>query len=288
MMEIKFDLAGTILRVTGPEDAMFREPGVLAPFVTDSDRVDREATCAIVKDFPAPPENCLFHDASRWVYRDQDAVISYMGSAGNTPENAYIWARRDTCRTEIRVKREAIPDRISPKTLLYGLEAEYLIVQNRGFLFHCSYIEHEGGAILFTAPSGTGKSTQAELWRQYRNAKVINGDRAAVCLGADGFEAWGVPFSGSSGISHYSRLPLRAIVYLSQAPQTDIRVLTGVQAFRKLWEGCSLHTWDREDVSLCSDTVMKAALQIPVFHLACTPDESAVLALEQALKQLQR
>ena len=287
-MEIKIDLAGTILHVTGPDDTMFREPGVLTPFVTESEQVHREVTCAIVKDFPAPPETCLFHDASRWVYREQDAVISFMGSVGNTPENAYIWASRDGRSTEIRVKREAIPDRISPKTLLYGLEAEYLIVQNRGFLFHCSYIEHEGGAILFTAPSGTGKSTQAELWRQYRNAKIINGDRAAVRLGADGFEAWGVPFSGSSGISHYSCLPVRAIVYLSQAPQTAIRVLTGVQAFRKLWEGCSVHTWDREDVAACSETVMLAAQQVPVFHLACTPDESAVLALEQGLSRIQR
>lgn len=287
-MEIKIDLAGTILRVTGPDEEMFREPGVLAPFVTGSERVDREISCAIVNDFPAPPESCVFHDASRWVYRDGAATVSFMGSVGNTPENAYIWARREGNRTDIRMKRDAIPSRITPKTLLYGLEAEYLIVHNRGFLFHCSYIEYEGTAILFTAPSGTGKSTQAELWRQYRGARVINGDRAAVCLGGSGFRAWGVPFSGSSGISHNSCLPLRAIVYLSQAPRTAIQPLKGVQAFRKLWEGCSLHTWDREDVAACSETVMKAAAQIPVFHLACTPDESAVLALEQALNQLQR
>lgn len=287
-MEIKIDLAGTILRINGPEQDLFREPGVLAPFITNSKRADREVTCAIADTFPEPPEFCIYHDASRWVYRDGAAVVSFVGSVGNTPDNAYIWVRREGNDTEIRVKRDAIPDRITPKTLLQGLEAECLIVQNHGFLFHCSYIEHEGGAILFTAPSGVGKSTQAELWRQYRGARVINGDRAAVRLGQQGFEAWGVPFSGSSGISHRSCLPVRAIVYLSQAPQTTIRPLRGVQAFRKLWEGCSLHTWDREDVAVCSETVMKAAQQVPVFHLACTPDESAVLALEQALSQIQR
>ena len=287
-MEIKIDLAGTVLRITGEDSDLFLDPGVLTPFVTHAAPVDREVSCAVVDTFPEPPETCLFHDASRWVYRDGDAVVSFLGSVGNSPDRAYIWSRRSGKHTEIRCKRDAVLGRISPKTLLYGLEAEYLIVHNRGFLFHCSYIESEGGAILFTAPSGTGKSTQAELWRQYRGARVINGDRAAVRLGEQCFEAWGVPFSGSSGISHRSCLPVRAIVYLSQAPRNTIRPLSGVQAFRKLWEGCSLHTWDREDVALCSDTVMKAAAQIPVFHLACTPDESAVLALEQALNQLQR
>lgn len=287
-MEIKIDLAGTVLRITGSDSDLFQDPGVLTPFLTNDDRVDREVTCVIVTDFPEPPETCLFHDASRWVYRDVDAVVSFMGSVGNSPDHAYIWSRRTGNHTELRFRREALPNRITSKTLLYGLEAEHLIVQSRGFLFHCAYIEYEGSAILFTAPSGTGKSTQAELWQQYRGARVINGDRAAVRLGDNGFEAWGVPFSGSSGISHRSCLPIRAIAYLSQAPQTTIQPLRGAQAFRKLWEGCSLHTWDREDVALCSDTVMKAAVQIPVFHLACTPDESAVLALEQALNQLQR
>ena len=287
-MEIKIDLAGIILRVTGPDEDLFLESGVLAPFLTDANHIDREVTCRIVESFPPVPREPVFANASCWVYRDGEAIVSFMGSVGMSPDRAYIWARRDREKTELRIKRDALPDRITPKTLLNGLEAEALIVQNNGFLFHCSYIEHEGGAILFTAPSGTGKSTQADLWREYRGAKIINGDRAAVRLGRQGFEAWGVPFYGSSGISHRRCLPIRAIVYLSQAPRTTICRLRGMQAFRKLWEGCSLHTWDRDDVALCSETVMNAAQQVPVFHLACTPDESAVLALEQALNQTQR
>ena len=287
-MEIKIDLAGTILRVTGPDEDLFLDPGSLAPYLVESGRTDREISCAIVETFPPPPSQCVYRTPGRWVFRDGESVFSYIGILDGSLNGAYLLARRDRNRTDLLLKRDQIPDRIPAKTLLYGLEAEHLIVQSRGFLFHCAYIEYEGSAILFTAPSGTGKSTQAELWQQYRGARVINGDRAAVRLGDNGFEAWGVPFSGSSGISYRSCLPIRAIAYLSQAPQTTIQPLRGAQAFRKLWEGCSLHTWDREDVALCSDTVMKAAAQIPVFHLACTPDESAVLALEQALNQLQR
>lgn len=287
-MELKVELAGQILRITGPDEEMFRDPGPLAPFITEEEGVDREVTCGILEALPEPEGVCLYHDPNRWVYEKDGAVISYIGTVAQSADRAYILAERRPGRTDIRVKRDALLDCIPAKTVLNGLELEHLVVQNRGFLFHCSYIAWQGSAILFAAPSGVGKSTQAELWRKFRDARIINGDRAVVRLGAAGVEAWGVPFSGSSGISHKSCLPVRAVVCLSQAPCTTIRPLTGVRAFRKLWEGCCLHTWDREDVTRCTETVLRVAQQVAVFQLACTPDESAVCALEDALSRIAR
>lgn len=287
-MELKIDLAGEILRITGPDDEMFRDPGPLAPFVTDAEEIHREVTCGILDTLPEPRGACVYHDASRWVYQDGDRVVSYLGAVAKSPESAYIRTERRPGLTDIRVKRDALPTNITAKVVINGLEAEHLVVQSSGFLFHCSYIAWKGTAILFTAPSGVGKSTQAELWRKFRGAEVINGDRAVVRLGEKGVEAWGVPFSGSSGISHKSCLPLRAIVYLSQAPRNTIAPLTGARAFRRIWEGCSLHTWDKEDVSRCSENVLRVAQQVPVFALACTPDEAAVQVLEDVLTQATR
>lgn len=287
-MEIKIDLAGEILRITGPKDQMFLEPGPLTPFITEEGRVDRQVSCSIVNELPRPSGLCIFHDSNRWVYRDGDAVISYIGAVSVSADRAYMRAVRSLGKTEICVKRDAPSGRINAKTVLNGLEAEHLVVARDGFLLHCSYIAWSDSAILFTAPSGVGKSTQAELWRRYRDAKVINGDRAVVRLGEKGVEAWGVPFSGSSGISRRSCLPVKSIVCLSQAPVTSIRPLPGVQAFRQLWEGCSLHTWDKEDVAHCSETVLRVVQQVPIFHLACTPDEWAVRALEDELMRITR
>lgn len=287
-MELKIDLAGEILRITGSDEEMFRDPGPLAPFITNENRIDREVTCAIVDELPKPEGVCVYQDPGRWVYEKGGAVISYLGSVAKSADQAYIRAARWPDRTDIRVKRDALKGYIPAKTVINGLESEHLVVARDGFLFHCSYIAWQGSAILFTAPSGVGKSTQAELWRRYRGAEVINGDRAVVRLGEMGVEAWGVPFSGSSGISHKSCLPVKAIVCLSQAPETTIRPLAGVRAFRQIWEGCSLHTWDKNDVSRCSDTVLRVVRQVPVFHLACTPDETAIHALEGALNQITR
>jgi hypothetical protein len=96
----------------------------------------------------------------------------------------------------------------------------------------------------------------------------------------------GIPFCGSSGVCENESFPLEAIVYLSQAPKTEILPLRGVQAFRRVWEGCSVNVWNVEDVSTCTDAVLDVVQRVPVFHLACTPDETAVEALERELKKM--
>lgn len=66
---------------------------------------------------------------------------------------------------------------------LLGLER--LLLSRQGLLLHASFIRWQDRGILFSAPSGTGKSTQADLWVRHRGAEVINGDRAALRRSAD-------------------------------------------------------------------------------------------------------
>ena len=62
-------------------------------------------------------------------------------------------------------------------------------------------------------------------------------------------------------------------------------MLRGYEAFAKIWEGVSVDTWDREDLEIVSQLVQKAAQTIPVYHMPCTPDESAVIVLEDTLRK---
>ena len=58
-----------------------------------------------------------------------------------------------------------------------------------------SFIRWQGRGILFSAPSGTGKSTQANLWVQHQGAEVINGDRAALRQVGGRWQAFGLPYA---------------------------------------------------------------------------------------------
>ena len=74
--------------------------------------------------------------------------------------------------------------------------AQMLLPQNAFFL-HSSFISVDGKAVLFSAPCGTGKSTQAALWEKHRQAEIINGDKAGLLV-ENGVYACGVPFCGTS------------------------------------------------------------------------------------------
>lgn len=235
---------------------------------------------------PTGPEIVVF--PSYRVYRQGEGTVRYIGSVSSGWENAYIRAEHLGYDHLVQLKADQFPGRIGVNTVLNAIEAEHLIAQAGGFVFHCSYIDHAGKAILFTAPSETGKSTQAELWRQFRGAEIINGDRAAVRLTNGQLMAEGIPFAGSSQHCKNRSLPLEAIVYLEQAPQTTIRRMRGYEAFFRIWEGVSVNTWDKEDMELVSQVVQRTAEQVPVFHMPCTPDESAVIKLEDALRKQER
>lgn len=268
-----------------PDKWMYGDDRQLAPFRVAC------TECPHIYDFK--PVDCLTAPSGKLeilfpgvrIYREGESYVRYIGTVESGWENAYIRVQHTKTRTHVQVR---IPEQITcigVKTVLNAMAAEHLIAGNRGFVFHCSYIDVGGKAILFTAPSETGKSTQADLWAKHRGAEIINGDRAAIRLVGDTLMAEGIPFAGSSQYCKNRSLPIEAIVYLGQAPKTTIRKLRGYEAFSKIWEGVSVNTWNTEDMDLVSGVVQKVAEQIPIYHMPCTPDEAAVIALEETLRK---
>ena len=168
------------------------------------------------------------------------------------------------------------------KYLWPGVMLNTILLHQRGLIFHASYIVSNGRAILFTAPSRTGKSTQAELWRKFRNAHVVNGDKAGVTLRGQPM-AHGVPFSGTSGICENVSAPLAGIVVLSQAKENTVRRLGPSQAVAALCPNVFVDQAIAEEWALALQLLLDVAASVPVYALACTPDVRAVETLEQAL-----
>ena len=262
---------------------MYTDDRTLEPFRAADAADPYRFSFEIVENLTPPTTAPIAVMDSFAIYQEQDARVQYVGAVTDGWEKAYLRTDLQGREGRVELKKKVFGKTMSAKTVLNAISAEHLIAQNGGFVFHSSYIEVDGKAILFTAPSGTGKSTQAELWRTLRGARVLNGDRSAVCVRNGQAVACGIPFAGSSQICENVTLPLGAIVYLDQAPQTSIRKLRGVEAFRRVWEGVSVNTWDKEDLSKAMDTVQQTVLSVPVYYLSCTPDETAVAALEQAL-----
>lgn len=275
--------AGTELEIDIPDGRMYTDDRNLTLFRVDSCVDPHRFEFAVVENLPAPMGEIIALDPSFVVYHDGEWTVRYIGAVQNGWDGAHIRAAYKGRDHRVHLKASSFPDRVGPKTVLKCMAAEHLVTENGGFILHSSFIRCGDRGIVFTAPSGTGKSTQADLWQQLRGAQIINGDRSAVRITQEGVLVCGIPFSGSSPYCGNVTLPLAAVVYLRQAPQTAIRRLRGAEAFCRLWEGVSANTWDRNDVLAVSAAVEQVLLQVPVYELACTPDETAVIALEGVL-----
>lgn len=285
MMTQYYHFAGICVAVSMPVELFYEDAYRLTPFQTDERKPDYTFSFEQTEQLSAPEGKIVTDQPGMHCYAAADHSIRYIGVYTNTWSDASVRVeyRGNICRAEVKPSKYGT--HVPIKHVLAAMAAEHLIARNDGFVFHCSYIEHNGKAILFTAPSQTGKSTQAELWSNHRGARIINGDRAAVREVGGVLMAEGIPFAGSSKYCVNRSLPIEAIVYLGQAPRTSIRKMTGYEAFSRIWEGISVNTWDKEDMERVSAVVQQVAARIPVYHMPCTPDESAVIALEEALRK---
>lgn len=172
---------------------------------------------------------------------------------------------------------------ISNVFLHIGLEP--LMLSFDRLLFHACFVSTEPGGILFSGPSGIGKSTQGNLWTRFRGARVLNGDRPVLSRQADGWHAWGSPYAGSSHVHLNEEQPVRAVVMLCQGSQNTAERLSVQQAFRGLYSATVMNTWDRTYMTRACDLLAQLANEVPVYRLTCTPDERAVQCLEDKLRE---
>ena len=163
------------------------------------------------------------------------------------------------------------------------LALEKRMIDRDSLIFHCAWLNVGGEGILFSGPSGIGKSTQARLWQQYREAQVMNGDRALLRRVDGRWNACGWPVCGSSEICRLGETPIRAIVMLAQGKENRVKRLSPAKAFSRLYAQITLNQWNRAFVGRGIDLTEELLEGVPVYLLTCDMTEGAVRCLEAAL-----
>lgn len=154
--------------------------------------------------------------------------------------------------------------------------------ERRRLLAHGAVIEFERRAFLFTAPSGTGKSTHIRLWRQYLGdaVRVINGDKPFVRIPECREEppvVYGTPWAGKEGWQCNSSAPLAGIVLLSRGEPgaSSIRLASAALNIDKIMRQVYFPP-DAGAAALTLDLLDAMLARVPVYELACDMSEDAV------------
>ena len=157
------------------------------------------------------------------------------------------------------------------ETLFYNI-----CLKHGGLVLHATAIEWMGAGIVFSAPSGTGKSTHADMWVERLGATYINGDRPLLMIEDDETFAYGTAWSGSAGIYINTRAPLAALVFLEQYPVNMIHALNPSETLKYMLPRCFLPYHDRGLMGSAMDNIEAITARTDCWRLRCLPDEGAM------------
>jgi len=263
--------------------AFFEDEEPYSLFMCDSETCDYSVNVDFSADLPDKIENPYFDSQDIACVYDNGVFYCYFKAREWEREHGFY-----ACRIVNGKNIEIIIDekyrgmlRLSVIFTLIGIEA--LVADNNACVLHSSFIEKDGGAVLFTGPCEIGKSTQANLWKDYADAVVVNGDKTMIFEKDGVFYASGMPFSGSSKDCLNQVLPLRAVISLQQAKGNSAHKLESNEAFYKLYKNCYPVPYSRDFTGKLLDFVQRMSQSVPVYEYACLADESAVRYLERKL-----
>ena len=266
MMTRIYKVAGHTFAISGRVE-LFEQMDNLEPFACEGG----EPLFSLMEDCGEVPEYTE-------VYRREEPYITTI-VCGHTASGNDVFKFGNSlfliCSKDYREGRVIMPKYKFKNAFNEALKMMYaLATAGKGtMIIHAAVVSCEGKGYLFLGPSGTGKSTHAQLWlKHFEGTELLNDDHPVV---RDGI-VYGSPWSGKKTPCYRNvSVPIGGIVMLSQAPYNKIRRLSGIEAYVDLAESVGSMPWNIRISENLHQTMNRLAQTIPMWHLECLPDEEA-------------
>ncbi|MBR5680629.1 MAG: hypothetical protein IKX19_08230 [Clostridia bacterium] len=152
-------------------------------------------------------------------------------------------------------------------------------------LFHGSCVAVDGVGYLFTAKSGTGKSTHTRLWRELLGdrAVMVNDDKPLIRMTDNGAVIYGTPWDGKHRLSANIAVPLKAVCILTRAVENAIRPITVSEAYPVLLQQV-YRPMDPTAMAKTLTLVDRLAANVSLWKLGCNMEIEAAQVAYEAMK----
>ena len=202
-----------------------------------------------------------------------------------TPED--IIAEKKKSDSEYAYEGLPVPnfsDALLEETAVYRKIAEKM-PEFDTFVFHGSVIAVDGKGFLFTAKSGTGKSTHTRLWREYFGTKavMVNDDKPMLKATDSEVIAYGTPYNGKHNLGENIAVPLKAICILTRGEKNTIVSIDRSEAYSMLLQQV-YRPQDPLQMVKTLKLVDKMAENVELYRLACNMDIEAAEVAYNGMK----
>lgn len=251
-------------------------PAELLSFPYRGGKEDEAFRISIIRRPLSFQESPVFSSPRLNVYRTAEGTVREFTALQSLDGCRAVCLLRDSGQNSIFLPQKDLERYQSNCMLSVLLGAEAIFLRHDCLLLHSSVISYEGKAILFCGASGSGKSTQAALWKSVLGAEIINGDRCVISRRQDGYYGCGSPYCGSSGIMSNREAPIHALLLPVKAEDTTLRRVSAAEAFRRIFRELTVNTWDSAFMEHALSLLTEFTALIPVYELRCRPNADAV------------
>lgn len=227
---------------------------------------------------------CIYKESRFSVYRCKNQTLLRAFSMETEKRKPYAVSiyKSGNHHIEVQYLKSAKKEFCDIQKAFLHVGLEWMLMETEKIMLHASCVKTPFGGLLFSGPSGIGKSTQAELWCQYGDGVLINGDKTILAKEKQ-WMAYGSPYAGSSGCYVNDSCPVRTILFLKHGKTCELKRCSVVEAFKKIYTGLTVNHWDIAYVDAVSRLAGQIALDVSVYEFVCTPDQTAVEYLKEKL-----
>ena len=163
--------------------------------------------------------------------------------------------------------------------------AEFLF-DHSTIVFHGSVVAVDGQGYLFTAKSGTGKSTHTGFWRDTfgDRAVMVNDDKPFLKITDEGVMVCGSPWNGKHGLGNNICVPLKAICVLERGEINEIAPVAGKELLYFLLQQ-SNRPINPQKMPQYMDLISKLSERTNFYRMKCNLDPNAAQVAFDAMSK---
>lgn len=221
-------------------------------------------------------------------YKIADIVFDAQFLYAYTPHicKEFLYSGKESPKFFIDITKQAVENEYSPdneSNLPEFLESIAFfralldnLLEYNAIVFHSSVVAVNGYAYMFTAPSGTGKSTHTRLWRELLKDKavMINDDKPIIRFVDGEFYVYGSPFKGKHSLGENTKAKIKAICKISQAKENSIVKTTSQEILPTLLNQ-TLRPDQSEKMDKLISIIINMLNKVSMYHLKCNTDISS-------------